>query len=518
MIVVTADQMNRIDQQTIQQIGIPALVLMENAGRMMVEVIEQQLPNKKRFGVVVGKGNNGGDGLVMARHLAHLGRSVTVYLVSDVHNFSPSAQVNLKIAQNLGLPIVDAKQILPTFNQDVLIDAIFGIGLSRPIEGYLAKVIQKINKSNATIVAVDIPSGLNTDTGQPLGETIKADLTITVGLAKVGLLIEPGATLSGKIRVVDIGFPSSVVAEQMINTYWTGMADLSLPIRPANSHKGAFGRVFVLAGSTGMTGAATLTSQAVLKSGAGLVTLGIPQKLSQIMAVKLTEAMTLPLPDTEAGTLDLSAKSEICAHINQKKTIIAIGPGLSQHPRTAELIRQLLYSLTQPAVIDADGLNALAKSVDLLSMLSKSNKRQLVITPHLGEMARLIDWSIDSIAKDPIGAATDLARVHQLTVVLKSVPVTIVDSEGQVWLNSTGNSGLATAGSGDVLTGLIAGFMAQGLTATQSAVSGVYLHGLAGDLAAERIGQHGLMATDILNELPTAIKEIFLNQEDQKTA
>ena len=518
MIIVNASQMRQIDQQTIQEVGIPALVLMENAGRKMVEVIQQQLPRERNFGVIIGKGNNGGDGLVIARYLAHLGRTVTVYLVSGAHDFTSSAQVNFKIVQNLGLPIVDIMRTLPVFDHDVLVDAIFGIGLSRPIEGHIAKVIQTINKSNAKIVSIDVPSGLNTDTGQPLGETVKANLTITVGLNKIGLVVEPGATLAGQVRVVDIGFPSAVIEQQKISTYKTHLTDLLFPTRSANSHKGKFGRVFVLAGSAGMTGAATLTSSAVLKSGAGLVTVGIPQSLNNIISVKLTEAMTLPLPDTETGSLNLSAEPAICAHINQKETIVAIGPGLSQNPKTVALIHQLVHSLNQPLVIDADGLNALAKSVDSLSILSSANNRQLVITPHLGEMSRLIDRPISFIIEDPIAVATEFARYHQLTVVLKSVPVTIASPDGQVWLNSTGNSGLATAGSGDVLTGVIAGFMAQGLTATQSAVTSVYLHGLAGDLAAERLGEHSLMATDILNELPKAIKETIRNQEQQNTS
>jgi len=521
MRVVTTEQMRQIDNQTIEQVGIPAIVLMENAGRAILDTVNCHFPGMEQIGIIVGKGNNGGDGLVIARHLAMSNRAVTVYLAAAPDDFTGQAKTNLKIVRNLGIPIVECQSRLNPrssqeqvlrFDEDLLIDAIFGIGLSRRVEGKMAEVIRSVNRSEATVVSVDVPSGLDADTGQSLGVCIESDLTVTVGLPKIGLLIQPGAKLAGKIEVAEIGFPDSIIENQQIQTHWTTDVDLVLPGRPSNSHKGVYGRVFVLSGSTGMTGAATLTSQAALKSGTGLVTLGIPQRLNSIMEAKLTEVMTLPLPDTEEGTLDLTAERPICNYTDQKQQVLAIGPGLSRHSSTVALILRLANRLSHPMVIDADGLNAFSEEPALLLKLSQQNNRQMVITPHLGEMSRLTGRSIEEVADDPMGVAIDFAYRYQMTVALKSVPVTVASPQGQIWLNSTGNAGMATAGSGDVLTGVIAGLMAQGLHATDAAVTGVYLHGLAGDLAAEILGQHSLMATDILNYLPQAIGKVMTQE------
>ena len=440
MRVVTAEQMRQIDSQTIEQVGIPAIVRMENAGRAILETVNCHFPGREKIGIIVGKGNNGGDGLVIARHLAMSNRAVTIYLVAVPDDFTGHAKINLKIVRNLGIPIVEclsqsnprtSQEQVRRFDEDLLIDAIFGIGLSRQVEGEMAEVIRSVNRSEATVVSVDVPSGLDSDTGKSLGVCIES---------------------------------------------------------------------------------ATLTCQAALKSGAGLVTLGIPQRLNSVMEAKLTEVMTLPLPDTEEGTLDLTAEQPICNYADQKQPVLAIGPGLSRHSNTVALIHRLANKLSHPMTIDADGLNAFSEEPALLLRLSQQNDRQMVITPHLGEMSRLAGRSIEEVADDPIGTATDFAYRYQITVALKSVPVTVASPQGQIWLNSTGNAGMATAGSGDVLTGVIAGLMAQGLPATDAAVTGVYLHGLAGDLAAEILGQHSLMATDILNYLPQAIGKVITQE------
>jgi NAD(P)H-hydrate epimerase len=325
-----------------------------------------------------------------------------------------------------------------------------------------------------------------------------------MGLPKRGNLIHPGAELTGQLEVADIGFPLSVIDAQNVRINWTRPSDAAriLPSRSPHSHKGTYGRVFVAAASTGMTGAAALTSAGALRVGAGLVTLGTPKSLNPILEVKLTEAMTVPLPETAEGSLALEAKSHIIETVARTKSVLAIGPGLSQHPETVALVHSLISESNTPTVIDADGINALSKSKDILSSLSP----QTVLTPHPGEMARLIGGTVEMLERDRIGIAQRFAETHNVTLVLKGAPTVIAGGNGEVWINSTGNAGMATGGMGDVLTGLIAGLMAQKASPFDAAVLGVYLHGLAGDIVAESIGMHGLMAGDVLNNVPKAIK------------
>ena len=361
-----------------------------------------------------------------------------------------------------------------------------------------------INEAGRPVVAIDLPSGLAADTGIAEGACIQATCTVTMGLPKRGNLIHPGATLTGQLEVADIGFPPGVIDAKNVQINWTQPSDAArlLPLRPTHSHKGTYGRVFVAAASTGMTGAAALTSAGALRVGAGLVTLGTPKSLNPILEVKLTEVMTLPLPETGDGSLALAAKSHIIEAVERTKSVLAIGPGLSQHPETVALVHSLVRETDTPIVIDADGINALSRSKDILSSLSS----QTVLTPHPGEMARLIGGTVEALERDRIGIAEQFAQAHNVTLVLKGAPTVIARGNGEVWINSTGNAGMATGGMGDVLTGLIAGLMAQKVPAFDAAVLGVYLHGLAGDLVADSIGMDGLMAGDVLNSIPKAIK------------
>lgn len=511
MKVVTAQEMRQIDQQTIEQIGIPGAVLMEHAGSAVVRILREHFPECQRVGIVVGKGNNGGDGLVVARQLAHAGQPIQIFLVSPPESFAGDALTNLQIAQNLALPITPVlsdgelrglKSQLAS--SDLIVDSVFGTGLRGGVHGFIGDVIECINRSGKPVVAIDLPSGLSADTGIAEGVCVQASHTVTVGLPKRGNLIHPGAALTGKLDVVDIGFPSSVIAAQDIQINWTRPSDAAriLPPRPTHSHKGTYGRVFVAAGSVGMTGAAALTSAGALRAGAGLVTLGTPKNLNPILEVKLTEVMTLPLPETAEGSLALEAKVDIIEAIERTKPVLAIGPGLSQHPETVSLVHSVIRESDTPTVIDADGINALARSKEILSSLSP----QTVLTPHPGEMARLLGGTIEALERDRIGLAQRFAQDHNVTLVLKGAPTVVAREDGEVWINSTGNAGMATGGMGDVLTGLIAGLMAQKISAFDAAVLGVYLHGLAADLVAKKIGLHGLMAGDVLNNVPEAIK------------
>ncbi len=512
MKVVTANEMRQIDQQTIHGIGIPGTVLMEYAGGAVVAAIQKHFSECRRVAVVVGKGNNGGDGLVVARKLSLAGLSVKVILVSPPHEFTGDALINLQIAQNLNLPIAqalsppDLEQLQPQISEhDLIVDAIFGTGLRGAVRGFVASVIACINDSSAPIVAIDLPSGLQADTGAIEGACVNATYTVTIGLPKRGLLIHPGADTTGTLEIADIGFPPKVVESLMVRVNWTRLGDAFklIPPRCRNSHKGTYGRVFVAAASAGMTGAATLTSQAAYRVGAGLVTVGIPKSLNPILEAKLTEVMTLPLCETNVKTLALDAGSQILEFVEKTESILAIGPGLSRHPETVSLVHNLIRKSERPIVIDADGLNALAKSTKLLSNLPP----QTVLTPHPGEMARLIGGTVSEVEGDRIGIAQQFAQGHDITLVLKGAPTVIASGSGTVWINSTGNSGMATGGMGDVLTGVIAGLMAQQSSSLNAAILGVYLHGLAADIAAESIGVHGLMAGDVLDALPNAIQE-----------
>ena len=512
MKVVTAAEMRKIDQDTIEGIGIPGIVLMETAGREIVRAIDCHYPDAQRIGILVGKGNNGGDGLVIARQLAHAGRDAHIFLVSPSDSFTGAARTNLEIANNLGLHIeetlTDVSTHIKSHRCELLVDAILGTGLHSDVREPISTIINTINKLSIPILAVDLPSGLDANTGNPLGTCVKADRTVTIGLPKRGVLLHPGAELAGKLEIVDIGFPRQVIDGQNIKVNWTTEKDAAnrLPSRASASHKGSYGRVLVIAGSTGMTGAASLTSEAALRSGAGLVTLGIPKSLNAILEGKLSEVMTLPLPETETGSLAESATQSILEYAERTQSVLAIGPGLSQHPETLALVHQLIkenreQGLELRLVIDADGLNAIAQAKELMLLLDK----EAVLTPHLGEMARLTDMQIPTLAADRISAAETFTEKFGVTLVLKGAPTVTSYPKGEVWINSTGNPGMATAGMGDVLTGVIAGLMAQKVSSIDAAILGVYLHGLAGDISAETIGVRGLIAGDVLRAIPQAL-------------
>lgn len=523
MKVVTAAEMRQIDQDTIERIGIPGIVLMETAGSAIVRAIEQHYPTCKRIGIFAGKGNNGGDGIVIARQLAHIGLDVHIFLVSPPESFTGEAAVNLQIAKNLKLRIEEiltdaaleteeSVSLNHTTSCELLVDAIFGTGLRGEVREPIATLINAINNLSIPILSIDLPSGLDADTGNPFGTCVQADRTVTIGLPKRGLLVHPGAELAGKLEVVDIGFPEQVIDAQNIKANWTTAAEASawMPSRPSASHKGTYGRILVVAGSTGMTGAAALASKAALRAGAGLVTLATPKHLNPILEGLLPEVMTLPLPETDAGSLAVSASSTLLEFAEKTKSVLAIGPGLSQNPETVALVHELVrenqeQGLGLRLVIDADGLNALAQERECISRLDKD----AVLTPHPGEMARLTNTSVSVLETDRIRTAQQFASKHGVTLVFKGAPTVIGTPNGDVWINSTGNPGMATGGMGDVLTGVIAGLIAQGVSSETAGVLGVYVHGLAGDIVSERLGTHGLIASDVLKAVPEALSSLI---------
>lgn len=508
--LVTAAEMREMDRKTIEEIRIPGLLLMEHAGMAVasraIEMLEQI--GGTRIRIFCGKGNNAGDGFVAGRLLFEQGFHVVINIIGQAKSFHGDAAINYKAIKGLGLeivPIKSAKQISKLGCSDLIIDAIFGTGISGEVTGFIADVIDYINQSNTPVLSVDVPSGLHCDTGHFEGACIEADATVTFAQLKRGLLIPPGRELAGSVDIANIGIPDTVRQSIGVKT-WLIEADdckTQLPARPASAHKGDFGKVVVLAGSRGLTGAATLTSLAALKAGSGLVVLGCPSGLNCILESNLIEVMTHPLPETEKGSLALSGEVEI-QHLLSWADILAIGPGLSQVAETQALIRKSVIESPIPVVLDADGLNAFAGHAELFSEC----KSPLILTPHPGELARLIHMEISEIFTDPIEIVRKWAQAWRCVLVLKGAPTVIGYPDGYVYVNSTGNSGMATAGSGDVLTGLLSGLLAQGCSIQDASLCGVYVHGMAGDIILETGSDRAMTAGDILNHIGEAFRRL----------
>ena len=506
MKVVTAAEMKEIDRITIEEYGIPAPVLMERAGLAVAAKVEELHAGRKVL-ILCGSGNNGGDGLAAARNLHNRGYHVKVIMLSRTDSLSPDCKAQYRTAKKTGIRIEFRKTLSSAdFHGAFIVDAIFGTGLSRPVTGDLAALFRSVNEAKVPVLAVDIPSGISADSGEILGESIKAGHTVTFGLPKRGHLLFPGAGFTGSLQVEDIGFPFELISSPDIRTEEMGheRAAALIPARPRNSYKGEFGHVFVLAGSKGKTGAALMTAKACMRTGSGLVTLGVPGTLADIFQCRATEEMTLPLPDKGNGTLDEKALEIILEFASQNADVIAIGPGIGVSADTEKIVSHLVQSSPIPVVIDADGLNSLRNRPGVL----KNAKSPVIITPHPGEMSRLLKTGtrIQDIEKDRIQTAVSFSKQMGIYVVLKGVPTIIATPEGNVFINTTGNPGMATAGSGDVLTGIVASLMGQGLNPLNAAVLGVYMHGLAGNEAAQSTGEHSLIASDIIDHICDAYR------------
>jgi len=507
MKLALASEMRELDRRAIKEYGIPGMVLMENAGRGVVShMLHAWGPVKgKKVVVFCGKGNNGGDGLVIARHLHNTGAKVKVFIFSD--EMTGDALVNLKAARKMGLDIKKVGRDLKAETADVrhadfVVDAIFGTGLEREVGQPFLKVMDMMNADAKRVVAVDMPSGVDSDKGRIMGAAVRADMTVTFGLPKRGLYLYPGAQMAGDIRVLDISIPAEAVKEAPIMANLLTRENTAGLIKPrtADSHKGTYGHLFILAGSAGKTGAAVMAAQAAMRAGVGLVTLGVPESLNDIFEEKLTEVMTVPLPETAERSLAPEALEKILCEL-AGKTALALGPGISTNAGTAKLVEKLLPKVKVPMLIDADGLNILA--IDETPL--KKVKAPVVLTPHPGEMGRLLGVLAREVQADRPAAALDLARQFNAPVVLKGARTLVASPAGEFYINPTGNPGMATAGTGDVLTGVIGSFMAQGIDAFGAARLGVYIHGSAGDMAALEKGQQGLIASDIIEALPASL-------------
>jgi NAD(P)H-hydrate epimerase len=514
MYLVTANEMQKMDRSTIESFGLPGRILMENAGRGATQFFLEQFKDakNKKVGVIAGRGNNGGDGFVIARYLAQKGIRVTVYLLSEHQKVSGDAAANLQLLSPLKVPVIEMPDATSFSahetamrHEEIWIDAILGTGLRSDVKGFFKDVINFINHSNKPVFAVDIPSGLNSDTGQPCGACVWADATATFAFAKTGHFLFPGADYTGNLKIIDIGVPPHI-ANDVSPLQYLLTADLIRTVfspRPSNAHKGHTGHLLVIAGSTGKTGAAVMTATSAMRSGAGLVTLGIPASLNPVLEVQVIETMTEPLPETVNGILDETSVNRIMDLLSDKKCL-AIGPGIGTATGTQKLFKHLLQENTKPVVIDADGLNILAGHIEILKDLDTP----VVLTPHPGEMARLIGTTSADVQKNRIKCARDFSTKFNVHVVLKGARTVVAHPDGRVFINPTGNPGMASGGMGDVLTGIIAGFIAQGHSPELAAHAGVYLHGAAADSLVKNKGPFGYLATDVMNTLPEVIKTL----------
>lgn len=516
MKILNTDQMRAMDKRAMEDIGIIGPILMENAGLEIVRAIEARLPaiHNQAVVIVAGKGNNGGDGFVVARHLQNHGGRPVVLLLAKKDELRGDADLNLRIADKMDIPILEITSVEEWMRHKdklkhagLVVDAIFGTGLTKPAQGFYAQVIEDINGAPGFKVAVDIPSGLSSDTFQIIGPCVKADLTVTMAAPKIAHVFTPSENYVGELVVADISMPPSffededlkleMVLEQAVTPYFQK--------REKNSHKGTYGHLFILSGSVGKTGAASLAGNAALTMGAGLVTIGTPQSCLPMVAKDMAELMTEPLAETPEGTLAREALTEILELVKGKDAVL-IGPGITTHEATTQLILSLLPQLDLPVVIDADGLNILSLDLNIL----KSMSVPVILTPHPGEFARLLGIPNKQVVADKLKLAPDFAQKYGIYLVLKGYKTLIAAPDGKVFVNPTGNPGMATGGSGDVLSGMIASMIMQGaqndiLGAT---IAAVYLHGLSGDVGAGEVGEKALVAGHIITYLPQAMRKL----------
>ncbi|MDD4681275.1 MAG: NAD(P)H-hydrate dehydratase [Clostridia bacterium] len=539
MYVVTPSEMRKIDQRAIEEFQIPGIVLMENAALQTVQIILKHYPIPSNVLVLAGCGNNGGDALAVARHLFLEGYHTEVVIVGeDGRRPKGDADTNLKILESLHANFLseipqkslmsntpqnsfvphnnflnihwlqkgeDLNRFFPLLKDaDFVVEGFFGTGLDRPITGLHKDIIDLV--FSIPIISIDIPSGINGKTGQIMGTAFRAAHTVSYGYLKTGHLLYPGRECSGEIHVVPISLPAD--SPQSAGGRQFTLTDREtaqmLKPRPRNSHKGNFGKVAVIAGSTGLTGAAYLTSLAAQRTGAGLVTLGIPRSLNPVMEQKLTEVMTFPIEDRGEGQLVTESLS-VVTELLKDKDVLAIGPGCGKSSGVFEILWNILGKIDISIVIDADGLNHISKDMSLI----KSHKAPVILTPHPGELSRMTGWAVEDILDRPVEAASRTAEEYACIVLLKGAASIVAEPRGRIYINTSGNSGMAKGGSGDVLTGMIASLLAQGYCPYEAAVLACYTHGRAGDEAAEKLGETGMIAKDIIEAIPEVFKRLY---------
>jgi len=507
-LVLTADEQRAADERAVA-LGVPRVDLMESAGRSATEwILDRMAPD--RVVIVVGSGGNGGDGLVVARRLIDAGIDVEALLVAGPDRLSGAPLAMLDRLRDAGGRVrsvadaVDGAVDATLSRANVVVDALFGSGLSRPLAGRYRDVVERVNAGDARVVSLDLPSGLASDRGAPIGVSVRADVTLAMAFLKPAHLLFPARGLCGNVAVVAVDYPPEALVGIEA---WARVPDRAgiadrLPARSPTGHKGTFGRVLVVAGSVGMTGAAILCARAVLRAGAGLVTLAAPASVNPILEAALPEAITLPLPD-EDGCL-ASCDDDRFARALDSADVLAIGPGLGRAEATAGVVRTVVPQFGGPIVLDADGIVAFRDHVDALAGIGD----RTLLTPHPGELGQLIGRGGDEIDADRVEAARAFARTCGLTLLLKGRPTAIALPDGVVWLNPTGNTGLATGGSGDVLTGLVAGFVAGGASLGDAAILSAYVHGWAAEVYARDRAERSLLPSDLADLFSTVLREV----------
>jgi ADP-dependent NAD(P)H-hydrate dehydratase / NAD(P)H-hydrate epimerase len=514
MRILNASQMRDADRRTIDEIGVPSIVLMENAGRQVVAAIEMHFADLEleRVAVLCGRGNNGGDGFVVARTLHQRGVEAPVFVIGEIDGIKGDARTNLEILGQLGMSVVeitDEQAWELHFSEisrcDLIVDAIFGTGLRKPISGMLETIVADVNGSSVPVVAVDLPTGLSADTHEVRGDCINATLTVTLAAPKLPLALPPAERRAGDLVIADIGIPAEVI--EGLDGPWIELLTREnvrtlVEPRAPDAHKGDFGHVILAAGALGRTGAAYLAAMAALRSGAGLATIATPRSCLPILAAMGPEYMTFPLDETPEGRIEVGAVEPL---LRLGGDVIAAGPGIGTSVETVTFVHGLLERTGVPLVLDADALNAFARDP---GRLQGRDGVDVIITPHPGEMARLANTSTEEVQAHRLEIAHNFASTHRVYVVLKGHRTIVATPDGRVFVNLTGNPGMATGGTGDVLTGMIAAWFAQLLDAEAACKVAVYLHGLAGDLAEADEGEVALTATDLVARLGDAVLEL----------
>lgn len=508
----TSEQMRGFDRRAITEMGIRGIVLMENAALAACDLIEKELGDVDllTIGVLCGPGNNGGDGFALARQLFLRGCDVEIWLMDDPVKLSGDAKINFEAAAKLDIPMIEPEtgEDLEFEGYDLVVDAMFGTGLERKVTGLFAEAIELLNQTELPVLALDLPSGVNADTGAELGIALDATFTITFQCGKPGLYLEPGRKHAGEVHIVPISLPISA-DDALKATYFLPEHDDAatlFPERPANSHKGNYGKLLLIAGSKGMSGAARLAAGAALRCGAGLVMVATPECVRSEVT-RQPELMTVGLPETAGGCISYAAKEKL-EPLLKWADAVAVGPGLGQDAETAHLLNDILAS-NKRLVIDADGLNLIAAH-----HLQDKLPANAILTPHPGELERLCGTSLPTV-HERIAAAREFARQHQVVVHVKGSSSATVTTDGKVYVNTTGNPGLATGGSGDVLAGIVGALCAQGIPAGACAWGGAYVHGLAADIAADVLGEVSLLPSDVIAHLPAAIDELATETENE---
>jgi ADP-dependent NAD(P)H-hydrate dehydratase / NAD(P)H-hydrate epimerase len=504
--ILTSEQMRNIDRRTTERFGIPSIVLMENAALAVLDAIFDRYPNCERVAIFCGTGQNGGDGLAVARLLENRSVVPIVLIVGDRAQFTGDAMANLIICERLGIPIYDvrdadrvAEAIAHASDADLVVDAIFGTGLNRPPAGVQAEAIRAIAELRIPVLAVDLPSGANASSGEPFEPCLRAEVTVTFAAPKVCHVFEPAAVMCGEVIVADISIPGTAIDEEAVTLALTTPRDVQPLVAPrlAATHKGTYGHVAIVAGSFGRSGAAVLCARGAIRTGAGLVSVVTDPQVAPLVNAGSIESMTFPI------ALDAQSLAAILDFIRSKDAVL-IGPGLRDDEGSYAFVRDLVSAIELPLVIDASGLNAFAGRAAELN----PNGRPRVISPHPGELARLLGRDTKKINERRVDVAREAAHIANTIVVLKGHQTVIAAPDGNVNVNPTGNPGMASGGMGDVLGGMIAAFMARGVDPYDAACAAVYLHGLAGDLVKDEIGDTGMAAGDLAEKIPLAIQRL----------